>query len=293
MLVGIRLFAFLPTRSVFQRVVVVVVLDARRKQLFSPTTRVVIVVVVVVFVAVLILTSAHQSSSSHLFRFRVSPPPVFWTHSPRDEKRERKHAQNEADREVQILVFPARPGRDQVSRLRLLLCRRRQRRQSHLLEVNQSPPCTTPTRLTLGVRYKVALSNLLLNSKEWFFFAVFLFLIFFLSQKRLEMKTNEKRRTPEEEEEEDEKEEEEERERRENDSQHTQRDLYKTHIESISEREKTSSSSIRTTTTTPFSVSLEDIYIYIYRGFVDTFSRRRNKGFGERSELVLDSDISS
>ena len=48
-----------------------------------------------------------------------------------------------------------------------------------------------------------------------------------------------------------------------------------------------------TTTTTPFSVSLEDIYIYIYRGFVDTFSRRRNKGFGERSELVLDSDISS
>ena len=78
------------------------------------------------------------------------------------------------------------------------------------------------------------------------------------------MKTNEKRRTPEEEEEEDEKKEEEERERRENDSQHTQRDLYKTHIESISEREKTSSSSIRTTTTTtPFSVSLEDIYIYI------------------------------
>ena len=94
------------------------------------------------------------------------------------------------------------------------------------------------------------------------FFAVFFFDLF-LSQKRLEMKTNEKRRTPEEEEEEDEKEEEEERERRENDSQHTQRDLYKTHIESISEREKTSSSSIRTTTTTtPFSVSLEDIYIY-------------------------------
>ena len=48
MLVGIRLFAFLPTRSVFQRVVVV--LDARKKQLFSPTPRVVIVVVVVVII---------------------------------------------------------------------------------------------------------------------------------------------------------------------------------------------------------------------------------------------------
>ena len=48
MLVGIRLFAFLPTRSVFQRVVVV--LDARKKQLFSPTPRVVIVVVVVVVI---------------------------------------------------------------------------------------------------------------------------------------------------------------------------------------------------------------------------------------------------
>ena len=53
MLVGIRLFAFLPTRSVFQRVVVVVVvLDARKKQLFSPTPRVVIVVVVVIITPV-------------------------------------------------------------------------------------------------------------------------------------------------------------------------------------------------------------------------------------------------
>ena len=50
MLVGVRLFAFLPTRSVFQRVVVV--LDARKKQLFSPTPRVVIVVVVVVVVII-------------------------------------------------------------------------------------------------------------------------------------------------------------------------------------------------------------------------------------------------
>ena len=48
------------------------------------------------------------------------------------------------------------------------------------------------------------------------------------------------------------------------------------------------------TTTTPFSVSLEDIYIYRERGFVDTLSRRRRrdiKALGREAQLVLDSDI--
>ena len=71
------------------------------------------------------------------------------------------------------------------------------------------------------------------------------------------------------------------RERRENDSGYN--------IERGKTSIQTSIQTTTTTTTTPFSLSLEDIHIE--RGFVDTFSRR--KGFGERSELVLDSDISS
>ncbi len=74
------------------------------------------------------------------------------------------------------------------------------------------------------------------------------------------------------------------RERRENDSGYNI-ERGKTSIQTSIQTTTTTT----TTTTTPFSLSLEDIHIE--RGFVDTFSRR--KGFGERSDLVLDSDISS